>query len=465
MKAGTYLFIVVALAASLALMACSSGGDGDGDGGPGDGGADGGDTSPEPDGTSCELGLPLPVGNPSGVDGAIDPPGEVDHYLVDLEEGVFYMFYTVANPNDDLEMIDTVISLYTPDGNTLLATGDDAVPRVSTDTELFYRAAETGQVCLKLEEFTTWYGEAAEGGPTFTYKVIATDLEDEQPENNEDAEPNDSAGAAQELTFQTGTGGNYAYLYGTFATADDVDVYAFTQGASEVNTYLYFMPDGPGGFGDGAEQGHGSTADLGLVNVSDMEGNLLASLDVSLGSDSLGLPLDPGSEVAIWVQRPAGSSTGGNDFYFLKQTNLQTDNDREGEDADGTNDTAATAESLSFSEGSAYVLGFIDPVSDVDYFSFTASAGDTFNIACGSIRSGSGLEDVTFAVHAEDDSVVRSETETATADVLWIDDYPDASDDALTISEAGTYYLVVSAGGQSPDVSSNFYRCGVHEVE
>lgn len=33
---------------------------------------------------------------------------------------------------------------------------------------------------------------------------------------------------------------------------------------------------------------------------------------------------------------------------------------------------------------------------------------------------------------------------------------------ALTIATAGTYYLRVSGTSQKADVSSNFYRCGIH---
>jgi len=169
-----------------------------------------------------------------------------------------------------------------------------------------------------------------------------------------------------------------------------------------------------------------------------------------------------------------GWTADANDFYATIVTASTTDNTREAETiaTDGgvadPNDEISDAEALTFqtvtSGQGAYLLGFIDPTSDVDTFSFTATAGETIDLACGALRSGSGLTGATFTVLAADGTtVVQTETETATADIAW-GDYTGASKAGIAVSADATYYLQVSATGQKADVTSTFYRCGIYRV-
>jgi hypothetical protein len=60
--------------------------------------------------------------------------------------------------------------------------------------------------------------------------------------------------------------------------------------------------------------------------------------------------------------------------------------------------------------------------------------------------------------------MLQSETETETADIWWTDN-PNASSrskPAVQVTASGTYFLKVTATAQKPNVSSNFYRCGVY---
>ena len=172
----------------------------------------------------------------------------------------------------------------------------------------------------------------------------------------------------------------------------------------------------------------------------------------------------PGTEAAVAVHRASGSSAGDNDFYFIKQQNYDQDNQAEEEGPEGgANDTAAGAEALAIEDGRGYLLGFVSPSGDVDYWSFPADAGDDLTLVCGALRDGSGLEGATFTLRDTSDALVQTEVETATADVRWSDSpYTENSMPAVSIESSGFYYLEVSAEGQSDTVSSDFYRCGLY---
>ena len=441
---------------------------GTGTGGTGTGGTGTGGTGGTTAGSSCADAIDyLTNADPSTglVSGAIDPAGDADYYKFELEEG-WYILSTEANPDDVQGGIDTVLTMYSEDGATRIATMDDSYPRFSVDSELVYHSPGTQTVCVKVEEWSTWAGEAPLGGGTFIYGLGLFVPDDTVEINNTDTEPNDDAATAQTETFAASTSGasTFGILYGTLDSAADVDVYKYTMPTGTLSASIYFTPSGPG---DALVNGNGSTLDLGDVQISNAAG-VIASLDVSKGSDSMTVPLTAGEELFVWVNR-SGSTAGANDFYRLWHMNSDTDTAPEAETTAGTNDTAATAEALTLEAGSdpttvsGFLLGYITDPTDVDYFSFTAAAGDIVAVACGAIRSGSGLTTPKFSMYDSADTLIQEEVETDAADVLWTDSpYGTASMAGVTITTAGTYYMAVSAGGQNANVSSNFYRCGIH---
>jgi hypothetical protein len=245
-------------------------------------------------------------------------------------------------------------------------------------------------------------------------------------------------------------------------SATDVDYYTFEQQDHQVSVSIYFRPSGPGG--DGV-QGHGSTLDLGIVDLENGDGDVIARLDVALGSEGMSVPVDSGEVVGFMVQGADDWAPGGNDFYAILLVTSDLDNTPEEEEAleDGgvadPNGTAATAEAtepqVTATGHSTYILGDIDPAGDVDYFAFDVLAGETVNLACGAVRSGSGLTGARFAIHDGSDSELQFEVESPEADVKMT---------SISVTANGTYYLRVSASGQNPDVLSKFYRCGIHRV-
>ena len=67
--------------------------------------------------------------------GRISPAGDVDFYSFTGTAGQWLIVATEANPEDMDGMVDTVVTLF-DSGMNQIAENDDAVPRVSTDSEI-----------------------------------------------------------------------------------------------------------------------------------------------------------------------------------------------------------------------------------------------------------------------------------------------------------------------------------------
>ena len=112
------------------------------------------------------------------------------------------------------------MTLYGPDQNQL-AENDDAYPRRNTDSQLITKVVTSGTHYLKLQEFTTWYGETAEGQADYTYSLNINVLSTE-----------DIGGGAvygvegdEAVALDTET---KALILGDLADSNDVDVYSFS---------------------------------------------------------------------------------------------------------------------------------------------------------------------------------------------------------------------------------------------
>ena len=116
--------------------------------------------------------------NGRSAEGVIATPGDLDFYKIEAEAGQWLAITTSANPDDTPGKVDTVITLFDADQNQV-AQNDDAYPRRNTDSQLITKVVATGTYYIKLEEWTTWAGETAEGEASFTYtlnvNVLSTD--------------------------------------------------------------------------------------------------------------------------------------------------------------------------------------------------------------------------------------------------------------------------------------------------
>ncbi|HVH36788.1 MAG TPA: proprotein convertase P-domain-containing protein, partial [Tahibacter sp.] len=102
------------------------------------------------------------------------------------------------------------------------------------------------------------------------------------------------------------------------------------------------------------------------------------------------------------------------------------------------NGTPATATPLPLSNGAAHVVGNIYPNGDLDYYSFTAAAGDRVYVAIQASSSASGSNDSTLELYASDGTtVLEGDEDDGSFGGL------SSSIAGTTIPAAGTYYLRV----------------------
>ncbi len=404
--------------------------------------------------------------------GTINPASDKDFFKFTTTADGWYIIYTDANPDDDPAKVDTVLRLWDETGATKIGEDDDAFPRASTDSEMYFHAPAATTYCLELLEFSDWSGGTPEGDPGFTYATGAVPIDfGNAPHDhiNKDTEPNDSTGSPQALALATGTSGQvYAYVAGMFdGTGADVDVFSFSTVLGTVSSQLYFVPPA-------ANPSFGSTKLPGEVTLLNDSGGVLGKLNYADGSDGMSIPLDASTAYYLSVSWPDTTHTA-NDFYFMKFFTSDADNEQEQNypSETGTNDILANAEAPNGQVDGQYTRYFVmgtGSATDVDYWGFTANLGHTVNLACGAVRSGSGLLGLTVTLVDSSDAVVQNtgsnnatEVETATDDIYWTGLYPDyGSMHAVEIDTTGTYYLKVEATGQDTGVLTSFYRCGIH---
>jgi hypothetical protein len=413
--------------------------------------------------------------------GEINPFDESDYIKVDLTQlgvadGDFVILSAdvVVPGNDDpdtypyKDVLDPTLTVFDETGNTQIASMDDSYPRYNINSQLVWRVPAAATYCIRITDWATWAQQSRPDTPTGSYWQyhFGVGTPNNADGTNKDTEPNDDATSAQTMTLyeSADANGNAVYIawdYGMMNTQNDVDVYKVTvpDGIVAMSLEDTSTPTGPGSTG---QSGNGSTLSLGEVGISDLQGNFIAKLDATRGSNGINVPIVAG-DYLMWIHRAAGTTAGANDFYNFTNFLAATDNQAEA----ASNDTAATAEVLNGTDNngtiSYYMMGTIDSSTDVDWWKFPVHANDNISVACGAARSGSGLVGATFAAYSNETTQVQTETETEDADVYWTDaTTPLASKPGLTVAADGVYYFKVSATGQKADVSSNFYRCGIH---
>lgn len=403
--------------------------------------------------------------------GVINPAGDSDYFKVDLKKDQWISLITQANDMDDPNKIDTVLSLYNADGSTKLAEVDDAFPRASTDSELFYRVTEDGTYCIKVWEFSDWAGETAEGDPSFTYEVDVLPIDPALYEGyDQDKESNDDPASAQPLAnaiTSAMTGQLFDRVYGGLDTGTDTDFYSFTAPAGGVVMSTNFTPSGP--------DGYGATTGPGVINVWEASNTTqpIARLDYAKGADGFsGVPVNAGTKYLLQFSRP-NATVGANDFYFVKFATGNGDGQNPQETDDAKNNTAAGAD-LATAAMSAdamttlHFLGGTIPAGDTDWWVLPTefAAGSSVTVVCSSQRAGSGVADMTVTLYndAAGSSQLETETETDAKDLLWSDAMNgNSSKSSPKLAAKGTPSLKITAGSLiSNGATSTHYLCGFH---
>jgi hypothetical protein len=450
----------------------------------GGGGSAGGATN-----IDCASAAPLKLNTKSV--GYLFPKGTKLAYSVELKAGQFVVIDTAStslltdyNDQSPENYIDTALTVYDATNNQL-AFDDDSVPRGGNpDSEMFYHSPIDQTVCIVVEDLYSLMGvppnSYAKTKERAKFELLVSDLNPETV--TLDTGANDDAAGAQPMLLTDASGTDYtaalAWVGGVLNPDTDVDVYSFKMPAGTKNLSFSTMPKGLGNPKE-AISGFGSTILPGTISFSDPQGNVFARVDPSkyafTGGSSyfdISVPVAENTDVLMWVKRPAGVALGANDFYFIKQMMSDATNDAELE----PNDTLATANLTCAAGGtctfpnrgtdpvqSYYLMGFIDPETDVDYIEFDGLAGDVVALACSAVRNGSGLIGATFSLRDSTDTDLQTETETADQDLLWSNvTEAEPSMPAPSLPANGKYYLRVSATGQSTEVSGNYYICGLH---
>jgi hypothetical protein len=104
-----------------------------------------------------------------------------------------------------------------------------------------------------------------------------------------------------------------------------------------------------------------------------------------------------------------------------------------------------------------FILGTIG-AADTDFYSVAVLANDVVSVACGALRTGSGLT-ATYEMEDSAGAALQNETETATTDVYW-GSGTSATHPGVTATAAGNLIFKVT-GTQDATNTGNWYRCGI----
>lgn len=421
----------------------------------------------------CATAEPLELNTQGGGTGDLyDPLADTDYFSFTGTAGQRMVFYVDAKPDDDAfnaEYIDTVITLFGPNGQQFAA-NDDPIPRLTQDSELFTVLPADGTYCLKIEDFCGFSGQC-DGADitTTTYSITAGELNDAATTVEVEG-PEGMDNTITKYPLSTNEGAHVLTLIaGSFADGTDEDVYTFTIpddltiAGGRTTTHVEVFPVGP--------DGNGSSAPTGDVWIEDSGGNILAMVNGTLldaiDGYPIEMPYDPGKTYSLHVK--AGTPfNASNSFYYMYRYDIGS-NDVETESAgSGSNDTLMTAEDVAeaMSQGGfagGFFAGDLDSATDEDWFHLLAKpgAGQVVVGTCWSERIGSGVRDLKLeVVNADTGAVIPTangtETNIAPASL------PDMGAD---LAGATNIAVHITAGTPDANVKGTYYKCGVVFVD
>jgi hypothetical protein len=389
------------------------------------------------------------------------------------------MAYTEAQQLASPSPLDTILTVYGPDQQQVAACDDDPFGN-TYDSTIFFRIPADGTYYVSVQDWNAWSGGAPKFGPTYKYSVTVAEIGLTNPGVTADAEGGDDPTTAQAVSFVP-VSAQYpeilvATFFGTFRDASDVDVYSFSlpgvdagltaeqfvtfdlyPSGSEFTKAIEYAPPYPGGV-------NGSTSRMGQMWIANAAGDpVIAKIDDSNPDpqQTLQVSLAQG-DYLLFVKHP-GAVAGSNDFYVMQMSvnyYMAGDEDSEGPGGTAGNDQLADADPLTVAASTtnpdnnrATVEAHLS-ATDADYYSFTVRSTDTITVACWAALIGSGLEGLTVSVRDSTDTELAggSATESATASAFLQE---------LTPAAAGTYYIKLTATGQSTTVTGNYARCGL----
>ncbi len=434
-------------------------------------------------GSSCTNPIILAGYTAPSITAELATSGQQIHYRLPVVANDMIQLATdTPTPMMGIRAPDTALTVFSTDGSQKLASMDDSFPRIfGTDTNLFYRATTTGTICIRLEEWQTWAGEAPDAGfPGDTITLFFNKMRQSFSFHTVDSElldggSNNTAATAQDAGWASlGTLRISDFIGGLDGTGD-VDVFHLTTppNAPDAGTGLALYTGAPLGepltSTSVGVNSYGSTLRNYAFRITTMAGVTIAAYTPPANPANMPEELDmvgePSTDYLLWIERPAGAAVGTNDFYHSTYLYFPDDDAVEDPATDVANNTLATAAPFPLVQDATNaklragnLLGKFNVAgADVDHFSFTHGGGDRVTLSCRAQRTGSGLRGAQFQF-VTDAGTVESETETNDSDILW---GQGGSKNAIITTDAGTMYLKVSGATQDAMNPANFYRCRV----
>jgi len=409
-----------------------------------------------------------------------------DFYTFDGAANIYFQILTDSKPDaDEFDPTypDLVITLYKDNNGTWeqIARNDDPTPRFSNDSELYTVLPADGKYCVKVSECSKEFGANLCSNPaditSFAYTIAGGTIDASKVNGVvQEVEPNDMAANATLMEYEKVANMMRYYStlsYGGFSSPTDVDIYAFKvpmdqsvpSGRAVCN--FDFFPFGVNGNGSSVESGglaYITTAADPTKKIAQVE---FTAADPKSGElPSIGVPCTFGTDYLFFLERTMGATKGANDFNMFTHIGGGSNPlEKETDAMPNSNDDFMVAETLATQNNmdgtfSFFVDGDISKAPmDIDVFAIDAKAGAnlaTISVACGAQRSGSGLRDFKATVLDDKGNPVSMAiaTESATSSIFI---------DKRTIpAGAVKLFLQVEAASQDPNVSSTFYRCGIH---
>jgi hypothetical protein len=423
-------------------------------------------------------------------EGFLTTDSDKDYVKFTATAGDWIGMFTVANDgttenstdSDDSTVIDTVITLFDEAGNTMLAQNDDAYPRATTDSEMFFHVITTGTYCLEVQEWGTWQMASVDkAGQYYRTIVLPVDFGVYEQYNEDTGSDNNSAVDAQTLSVTALTNGqDFSMIAGVLDPGTDVDWYEVIAPTAALGFSMDLTPMGNDGFG--------STQGPGNIDLLAADGTtVIARSDNTEQTNGLtgmsSVPVTENLTYFLRVQRPMGNTTVGvNDFYFLKMFTQDTLNTQEVIADNATQGTAeqaiptANPQAMDQTFRSWFVGGTLSDINDVDYFELVLDGvnnipapvnGEEMTVACSSWAAGSRVR--SFTVTFEDES-------NTTSSKIYLEDKAkgivgtnntmntNSTDTGIALQGSGAFFLAVSAGSVALDtgVTSAHYLCGFH---
>jgi hypothetical protein len=472
-------------ASGLAILVCvGCGGGGSKDagntdaGGSPDSGGSGGDAGT---GRSFDTAIPITVDS-AGTQAVLVDQNTKDYYATTLTQGdrIVFATLTAAGSTRNGTVTDTVVTVWNS-SRTQVAQDDDAWPRFSTDSTLYFEVPASGTYYVTVEDCHSAFGAGSCSTIAindFRYKLTVFHVSAGSfPELTAAASQTGMTAQAQQVQYQqvpNGQTGQYLsdVIDGAFRNATDTHVFSFTPPANtsvsagqRARSELFLQPIS-------ATNGDGSTSNA-KVCVTDSTGTKVIAQanqtnyrdgdNFTNGPLDLSLPVTLGQQYFLFVQNTAATSHPTTDDYFGQHfvgSWYYGQAEKEGLGG-GANDTPATAEVLvtptTASAGSYFVDGDISPVTDVDWFEADPPAGTkSVGLSCRAARAGSGLVGFTAALYDSTGATLIGSIgpETATADLFT---------QTNVAVPAGTVkaLLKVSAAAYDPTNTGTYYWCSI----